>query len=155
MNGCSDLLLHDAPSKEAMLKDDGIIFEEPWQAQAFSVTVLLNKAGLFDWKVWVKTFAKHISTYPRQPDETDQQAYYRQWLSALEELLDNIGLTDQQLRDLYKENWRRSYVATEHGQPIVYRKDLPNLKNPDPHHHHHHHGPKPEPICVSPSKQSK
>ena len=71
MSKCKDLLLHDAPPSEAMLKDDGISFEEPWQAQAFAITVLLNQSGMFDWKVWVKTFAKHISNTPRKAGETD------------------------------------------------------------------------------------
>ncbi len=152
MNGCQNILLHEAPNCESMLKDDGISFEEPWQAQAFSITVLLNQAGLFDWKDWVKTFAKHISNSPRVQGETDQQAYYRQWLAALEDLLDSIGLTDEQKRVLCKENWRRSYVATDHGQAIEYKDNLPYLANPEPHHHHHHHHVKPEPITVSLAK---
>ncbi|MFD1383546.1 nitrile hydratase accessory protein [Rhodanobacter aciditrophus] len=129
-----------------------VTFEEPWQAQSFAVTVLLSKSGLFAWTEWVEMFAKHIADRPQHCDETPQQAYYRQWLSALESLLDSKGITSEQTRALYKEDWRRSYIVTEHGQPIKFQKGLPDMPNPH-HHHHHSHGVKPKPISVSPAKK--
>lgn len=46
--------------------------------------------------------------HPQQPGEAERTAYYRQWLSALEELLDELSLTGVDERGAYKEDWRRS-----------------------------------------------
>ena len=34
--------------------EEGPVFEEPWQAQAFAVVVKLNEAGLITWKEWAQ-----------------------------------------------------------------------------------------------------
>ena len=31
---------------------DGPVFREPWEAQAFAMTVKLHESGLFSWPEW-------------------------------------------------------------------------------------------------------
>ena len=32
------------------------VFEEPWHAQVFAITVALNEAGVFQWTDWANRF---------------------------------------------------------------------------------------------------
>ena len=64
--------------------EDGPVFAEPWQAQAFAMTVSLHKAGLFSWGEW----AQALSSEVKRPDAAaDGNDYYERWLAALEKLL--------------------------------------------------------------------
>ena len=36
-----------------VLRDaDGPVFREPWEAQAFAMTLVLHERGVFTWKEW-------------------------------------------------------------------------------------------------------
>lgn len=128
-------------------------FGEPWHAQVFGLAMALAQAGVFTWAEWVDTFSKEIKAHPQVGIETSEEAYYRQWSEALVALLHRTGaLTDAEIAET-AEHWRRSYIATEHGKPIVFRRDLPDLPDIDDHHHHHHgDGPAAEPVAVSPAE---
>ena len=96
----------------------GPVFEEPWQAQAFSMLVALNKAGHFPWKDWVQLFSRVIKSAPALPGETANDAYYRQWTSALEEMVISLGaVAEEEIADREQE-WRRAYLNTPHGLPV-------------------------------------
>ncbi len=81
-------------SGELQLPQDeaGSAFDRPWQAQAFALTVQLHKAGKFSWSEWVGVFSKEIKAAPALPDESANEAYYRQWLAALEKMVASRGL---------------------------------------------------------------
>ena len=79
-------------------------FDEPWQAQAFAMTVAMNEAGAFAWGDWAEVFAAHVDGAP----------YWEAWLAALEEI---TGEPDA-LRELFHA-WRAAADATPHGAPIV------------------------------------
>jgi len=126
-------------------------FGEPWHAQVFGLSLALSKAGHFSWETWVDTFSKEIKANPQHPDETSEDAYYRQWATALIGLLESLGfLSDKEMADTV-EAWRRSFLHTEHGKPIVFRRDLPKPDYDHVDHHHHHHAPATpaEPVSVS------
>ena len=40
--------------------DDGPVFREPWEAQAFAMTLALHERGLFTWPEWADTLAQEI-----------------------------------------------------------------------------------------------
>ena len=125
-------------------------FGEPWHAQVFGLAFALSKAGHFTRDTWVDTFSKEIRANPQRSDETSEDAYYRQWASALIGLLEQLGfLNDAEMADTV-EAWRRSFLHTDHGKPIVFRRDLPK-PDYDHVHHHHHHAPAepPKPVAVS------
>ena len=77
-------LLTELPALPHDEKD--LMFQEPWQAQAFAITLQLHEAGHFSWTEWAHYLSVHIKT-DQNLDQTDQQtAYYRCWLAALEHI---------------------------------------------------------------------
>ena len=40
--------------------ENGPVFREPWQAQAFSMAVALHERGVFTWPEWAATLADEI-----------------------------------------------------------------------------------------------
>ena len=95
--------------------DDGPVFSEPWQAQAFAMAVRLHEQGHFEWTDWAAELARQIAAAgPR-----DSSDYYEHWLATLEVMVADRGLSSQrELRDR-TDAWRRAAEATPHGQPIV------------------------------------
>ena len=39
---------------------DGPVFREPWEAQAFAITLALHERGLFTWTEWAAALAAEI-----------------------------------------------------------------------------------------------
>ncbi|MEJ0230760.1 nitrile hydratase accessory protein (plasmid) [Klebsiella michiganensis] len=94
------------------------VFSIPWQADAFVTVVSLSHDGLYRWSEWVEIFSLVISSHPQQKGETSEEAYYRQWLQALENILSDkcvLSSVDIQART---EEWRRAYLNTPHGHPV-------------------------------------
>ncbi len=94
------------------------VFDQPWQAQAFSILVALNQAGHFTWKHWVEVFSRVIRSAPAMPGETSNDAYYRQWAAALEEIVISLGAVDKEEIAQREEQRRRAYLNTPHGEPV-------------------------------------
>ena len=96
--------------------DDGPIFAEPWQAQAFAMTVKLHEKGAFTWPEW----AQHLGAELAAAGENDSaDNYYLHWLRALEKLLDEKNIVPDTEREICKSAWDRAARATPHGEPIV------------------------------------
>lgn len=113
-------------------------FAQAWHAQVFGLAMALARAGLFSWKTWVETMSAEIRAHPQLPGESPEDAYYRQWEASLSRLLaEKNAASEGELQDT-AQHWRRSYLHTEHGKPILFRRDLPELDHHDDHHHHHH-----------------
>ncbi len=104
----------------------GPIFDEPWQAQAFSVLVALHRDGRFEWQDWVDAFSRTIKAAPAQPGETANAAYFRQWAGALESFLVSRGLLSPHEILGREEEWRQAYLNTPHGEPV----ELANARCP-------------------------
>ncbi|GAA0596492.1 nitrile hydratase accessory protein [Caenispirillum bisanense] len=94
-------------------------FAEPWQAQAFAVTVHLAERGLFTWTEWTETFGATLAMArdAGQPD-TDGSAYWRHWVTALEVMLAARGVADKTTLDALKADWADAYRRTPHGSPV-------------------------------------
>lgn len=102
--------------------NEGPIFREPWEAQAFAMAVSLHKQGLFTWTKWTETIGTLIAADP-QPDKTGER-YYQYWLTALEQLVtNNTPISAQHLADR-KDAWDKAARATPHGEPIKLGRDL-------------------------------
>jgi nitrile hydratase accessory protein len=93
-------------------------FDEPWQAQAFAITVELNRHGFFSWTEWVEVFRKEIQAHPATPEEGHTTGYYRQWLTALETIMAERGISQAPEIEAVQERWRTAYLRTPHGRPI-------------------------------------
>jgi nitrile hydratase accessory protein len=98
--------------------DEGPVFQEPWQAQAFALAVELSRRGLFTWPEWTETFAAEIKAAQAAGDPDLGNTYYQHWARALEKLIDAKGGIDSATVSDRAEAWRRAYLNTPHGQPI-------------------------------------
>jgi nitrile hydratase accessory protein len=91
---------------------DGPVFAEPWEAQAFAMAVKLNEAGVFSWTEWAATLGTELHGNPERP-------YYESWLAALEKLVEAKGVMSAPERLNRIDAWDRAAKATPHGQPIT------------------------------------
>ena len=99
--------------------DDGPVFREPWEAQAFAMTLTLHEQGHFTWPEWAERLSAEITAAQAGGDPDLGDTYYLHWLKALEGLmaLKEIVSPDELARR--KAAWDRAAHATPHGQPIV------------------------------------
>ncbi|MFM8609740.1 MAG: nitrile hydratase accessory protein [Burkholderiaceae bacterium] len=97
----------------------GSPFAEPWQAQAFAMTVLLHQRGVFSWPEWAAALTAQIRSAQASGDADDGSTYYQHWLDALEQMVIERGLgTPEQIHEL-EHAWEDAAERTPHGQPIV------------------------------------
>ncbi len=95
---------------------EGPVFAEPWQAQAFAMTVALYDAGRFTWPEWADMLSDELRQAGAGQTGED---YYHHWLAALERLSSDKGLTDEAELEDRRRAWDRAARATPHGSPIV------------------------------------
>ena len=106
-------LLHDSGKDEQQS-----VFAEPWEAHAFAIAVKLSEKGLFEWSDWTNALAEEIKKAKEQGNPDFGNTYYKFWLSALETiLLEKNILKKSDLRSM-REQWRRAYLSTPHGNPV-------------------------------------
>jgi len=98
--------------------EDGPVFREPWEAQAFALAVELSQRGLFTWPEWTEAFATEIKTAQAAGDPDLGDTYYEHWTRALEKLIADKGGIDDATVTEQAETWRRAYLNTPHGKPI-------------------------------------
>jgi nitrile hydratase accessory protein len=97
---------------------DGPAFGAPWQAQAFAMTLALHERGLFTWPEWAQALSRRIASSPAQAAEDAGDAYYRQWLAALEDMVAAKGAASPGELRHYQHAWDHAADRTPHGQPI-------------------------------------
>jgi nitrile hydratase accessory protein len=105
--------------------EEGPVFREPWEAQAFALAVSLSKAGCFTGPEWAETLALEIRDAQHRGDPDLGDTYYQHWLRALERLCRSKGLVGEAQLAERTERWRRAYLNTPHGQPIQLAAGLP------------------------------
>jgi hypothetical protein len=99
--------------------DDGPVFREPWEAQAFAMTLTLYEQGIFTWTEWAAALAAEIA--PRR-------SRYRR--NLLPSLAGGAGTHDHR-RGPHRSPaprtrplaWDRAAKATPHGEPILLEND--------------------------------
>jgi nitrile hydratase accessory protein len=99
---------------------DGPVFREPWEAQAFALTLRLHEAGAFTWQEWTDALSAEIREAREAGEPDTGERYYHFWLHALEELLETKGVVSHaQLEE------RREYVKRTRptGHDHVARRD--------------------------------
>ena len=104
--------------------ENGPVFAEPWQAQAFAMAVKLSEEGHFTWREWAATLADELKAATDRGDPDDGSHYYEHWLAALERLVAAKGLSDPQALSERKLAWADAYRHTPHGKPVVLRTKM-------------------------------
>jgi nitrile hydratase accessory protein len=97
---------------------EGPVFNEPWEAQAFALALRLSEMGYFTWSEWAEVLSQEIKAAQAQGDPDLGNTYYQHWLKALERLCAAKNLVGDAEMGRRKEEWRRAYLNTPHGQPI-------------------------------------
>lgn len=110
MSGPDPLALPGLP-KDA----EGPVFAEPWQAQAFALTLQLNAQGAFTWSEWAQALSEQLKA---AGPKDDGSRYYEHWLVALEGLVTAKRLTGAQALLARKTAWADAYRRTPHGKPV-------------------------------------
>jgi nitrile hydratase accessory protein len=102
--------------------DEGPVFAEPWQAQAFALAVTLSEQGYFTWKEWAAALAAELKAAADRGEPDDGSHYYEHWLAALERLVVEKGLSDADSLLTRKDAWADAYRHTPHGKPVELRR---------------------------------
>ena len=102
---------------------EGPVFHEPWEAQAFAMTLALHARGLFTWPEWAATLGAEIKRAQEAGDPDTGETYYRHWLKALERLVAEKGIADEKTLARYYNAWDHAADRTPHGAPIELRPD--------------------------------
>jgi len=111
------LKLQDLPA--IPLADEGPVFTEPWQAQAFAMVVELVGAGQFSWQEWATALGRQLSDAEAAGSPDDGSRYYHHWVAALEGLLERKQITKAEQLAERKDDWTDAYRNTPHGKPVV------------------------------------
>ena len=89
----------------------GPVFHEPWEAEAFALTLALYDKGVFSWTEWTEALSQEIKA-------AGAGDYYDHWLHALEHLVVRKQVTTQDRLYEVRDAWERAAHATPHGEPI-------------------------------------
>ena len=103
--------------------EEGPVFKEPWEAEAFAMTLNLHAQGHFTWPEWAQRLGAEISAARDAGDADRGDTYYLHWLKALEGLVAEKGLLTTDDLSKRKDAWDKAARATPHGRPIVLLTD--------------------------------
>jgi nitrile hydratase accessory protein len=103
--------------------DDGPVFREPWEAQAFAMALSLHERGLFSWNEWAAALAEEIKRAQAAGDPDYGDTYYRHWLATLEKLVAAKGVATIETQHRYRDAWDHAADRTPHGSPIELRSE--------------------------------
>lgn len=99
-----------------ILVDDEPVFNEPWEAQAFAMTIDLHQKGAFTWTEWAHALSTQIHS-------SEQRSYYQHWLCALEHLVADKQLASTDALLARKTAWHEAAARTPHGEAIELQSD--------------------------------
>lgn len=111
--------MHAAIAVPGVPRDnDGPVFREPWEAQAFAMALALHERGVFTWQEWATALAAEIKHAQAAGDPDTGETYYTHWLNTLEKLVADKGVTTREALQRYHDAWDRACDRTPHGEPI-------------------------------------
>ena len=117
----AERLVSDMGGAAALPRRNGeLVFEEPWESQAFGMAVALHEQGHYDWEEFRQRLISEIGEWERSDqDERAVWDYYRHWLASFEALIKDRGLlSEEEIEERTSE-----FVSGAR----------------DEHHHDHHH----------------
>lgn len=99
------------------------VFEAPWHAQVFALTVYLNEAGHFAWADWAQRFGTTLKQHGVDRELNGGEDYFAAWLETLEGFLAEIGMAKPADVDRLRRAWEAAYLRTPHGSPVHLERD--------------------------------
>ena len=94
------------------------VFDAPWHAQVFALTVHLNEADHFAWADWADRFGATLARHGLEKELNGGEDYFAAWLETLEGYLAEIGMAaPADVADL-RNAWEAAYLSTPHGAPV-------------------------------------
>ena len=94
------------------------VFNAPWEAQAFAMTVALYDRGAFTWKEWAATLAEVFAEVKARGETDTGEHYYEHWLTALERIIERKQLVGGEALEQRRRAWEEAARRTPHGKPI-------------------------------------
>jgi len=94
------------------------VFEAPWHAQLFALTVHLNEAGHFAWPNWAARFGATLKRQGLDQELNGGDDYFLAWLDTLETLLTDTDTIDAAALSKMRAAWEAAYLRTPHGAPV-------------------------------------
>src|SRR5437667_4205996 len=74
-------------------KNGELVFDSPWEARLFGLTMALHEAGLFEWEEFRQRLIAEIADWEHHNAGADTPwSYYERWLAAFEKLIEDRGL---------------------------------------------------------------
>jgi nitrile hydratase accessory protein len=98
--------------------EQGPVFNEPWEAQAFALVIALHEQELFSWQEWAGVLSEQIALAQAGGDPDLGNTYYQHWLAALETISQQKKLSNEDELMTRKSQWTAAYLNTPHGKPI-------------------------------------
>ncbi|WP_121063158.1 nitrile hydratase accessory protein [Chachezhania antarctica] len=95
------------------------VFEAPWHAQVFALTVHLNESGLFAWPDWAERFGAGLKARGLERELDGGEDYFLVWLEVLESFLAELGQAAPDEVERVRADWEAAYLTTPHGEPVV------------------------------------
>jgi len=120
--------------------DDAPTFDAPWQARAFALAVTLTDEHACDALTWQEFQSNLVrEVHSDEEDGNPETVYYRQWLTALEQLLVDRGILDSgdlaSRVEAFEEGDRDGHEFVE-GDPHAHADRLPDGHADGSHHDH-------------------
>lgn len=69
-----------------------LVFAEPWQGRAFGLAMTLTERGVVSYDAFRDALIAAIAAWEADPPAGEPYSYYRCWLQALEQVLDEQSL---------------------------------------------------------------
>ncbi len=94
----AERLVADMGGTAALPRKNGeLVFEAPWESQAFGMAIALYERGHYDWEEFRGRLISEIGDWERsEEDEREVWDYYRRWLASFEALVKDRGLLSEQ-----------------------------------------------------------
>ncbi len=94
----AERLVADMDGTAALPRRNGeLVFEAPWESQAFGMVIALYEQGHYDWEEFRGRLISEIGDW--EGSEEDERAawnYYRHWLASFEALVKDRGLLSEE-----------------------------------------------------------
>ena len=93
----AERLVSDMGGTAALPRKNGeLVFEAPWESQAFGMAIALHEQGYYDCEEFRQRLISEIGEWERSDqEERAVWDYYRHWLASFEALIKDRGLLSE------------------------------------------------------------